>query len=963
MKIPKRIRFASLFASLVLVLSMLTSTALPIFAVAISDAKETLDISGDGEIDYLAIGSDATVGAGLGGKYNASAESSYPELVKKEIEASGKTVSFTQLAIPGIRAEELHYILDSSYTGDAYTRETFIDKNAFSIYGGRENLRKEYTEAIKNSEIITLEIGAQNFIGYGADYAFDGKILPNFDIFGQDAKLSIDAVKKMLNRALNGEPIPGSVKIDQFIERLVDGLTYAVVGYAVNFDGILEEIYKINPDAVVTVVNISNPFNGMDEIEVNLDNIDFDVPLSVIFGAAVEIANVYAAKLSAYSGRFNYAYVGEDGQTETFAEDVLAYNGTLSPEISEFLKANGATTVAAQDAAVKIMQMGIKHTIVDTQAVLDSEKDIYSIIDVIITAANSDSSFNLATNADYIGIVSDPALKSALSIAVRREFGSLITFPNAAGHARIADAVTSAFGGMVKGEDAFENSMNGTYADLLGDFDRDALLNLKNTLFPKYEFDKSETYYLAFGDNFTNGQNSYPSKIAQNLQGRTDGTVKYENLAHWSTNPVSLYNNLDLYKSEIAQADIITIGFNNARPMNDMFEQLKISSLDKFKKRPSYDWAAYIGEENVAELDKAIEELRGILVTFCQNPNGDDGLAEARADMLAIAVETYAFSYVSTIVTYPKLIEKISSIAKDDALIVVVGAYNDLSGRYAVLCGEQIPIGNYMQYLVDILNAELLLAAATNDNVAFVDSPKIETNLIAQNMDITPLKTVNPYDAKALLNFFSDLGDVTKRDSARPTEKGHTAAAMAILGKIADKSGHMHKYDNACDSRCDSCGNVRPMNNHEYEFVCSKTCSKCGEENISRSYHIYSAVCDDTCDVCLQKRSCGEHEFTGPCDKLCDACGTERAVSDEHAFGVWSISDGVKTRTCSSCGTVESEIVPSENTGWSAGAVIAVSAVSVIAVSAGGFSVFWFVIKKKTLDELVKFLALMFKGN
>ena len=85
--------------------------------------------------------------------------------------------------------------------------------------------------------------------------------------------------------------------------------------------------------------------------------------------------------------------------------------------------------------------------------------------------------------------------------------------------------------------------------------------------------------------------------------------------------------------------------------------------------------------------------------------------------------------------------------------------------------------------------------------------------------------------------------------------------------------------------------------------------------------------------------------------------------SDYHSFGEWTVSnpatkkrDGTKTRICSVCGASETEAIAAYGK-IGAGAALGISAGSVIVSLTGGFSMFWFVVKKKSLAELVSAFA------
>lgn len=169
-------------------------------------------------------------------------------------------------------------------------------------------------------------------------------------------------------------------------------------------------------------------------------------------------------------------------------------------------------------------------------------------------------------------------------------------------------------------------------------------------------------------------------------------------------------------------------------------------------------------------------------------------------------------------------------------------------------------------------------------------------------------------------------------------------------------------------------------------------CDECGATNMgdhSDSVTDQDHLCDYGCGATLE--DCVDSE-TDP-DHLCDVCGetaSEHAYSTEwskstthhwhecncgdkadestHVFGEWTITDeatatedGEKTRACV-CGQTATETIPATGAddsvdggkGLSGGAVAGIAVGFTAVVGVGGFSLFWFVIKKKRWADLLK---------
>ena len=98
------------------------------------------------------------------------------------------------------------------------------------------------------------------------------------------------------------------------------------------------------------------------------------------------------------------------------------------------------------------------------------------------------------------------------------------------------------------------------------------------------------------------------------------------------------------------------------------------------------------------------------------------------------------------------------------------------------------------------------------------------------------------------------------------------------------------------------------------------------------------------CEGCgVQYREKIEHTYDNACDAICNACGE---LTRSLVFHIDENND----HSCDSCGAaVESEPL-------SGGAISAICVSSVAVAGAGGFSLFWFVFKKRSLAELLKLI-------
>lgn len=144
----------------------------------------------------------------------------------------------------------------------------------------------------------------------------------------------------------------------------------------------------------------------------------------------------------------------------------------------------------------------------------------------------------------------------------------------------------------------------------------------------------------------------------------------------------------------------------------------------------------------------------------------------------------------------------------------------------------------------------------------------------------------------------------------------------------------------------------------EKTFICAHDKTHIRTEQIAKTEHTEetlvgkAATCTENgltdgkkCSVCSEilipqtEIKATGHEYENGCDADCGRCGETR-TPDGH-------TDNDENLICDECGAS----LPSE--GLSAGAIVGIAVGSTAAVGLGGFSLFWFVIKKKSLAELL----------
>ena len=241
------------------------------------------DINPDDVHVYTSIGDSVESGFGLD-QYNqtgvmvlqdANISGSAPDLVGKALGAE----TINQLHMPGARTNELLYILDDGALPDFVNKgiESSLSNGGYDI----ETLhakRDQYIDAIKSSDVITLDIGMNDLwapvVGAFYNIAQDGidltpgqTIVDNYENYGSFWTGANFMVKFISAIATNPD------KWGYYVGNVGEGLIKWCTDYLINYPLIMLKIYELNPDATLCVVGGYNPIDDWDLIPGMDDNL------------------------------------------------------------------------------------------------------------------------------------------------------------------------------------------------------------------------------------------------------------------------------------------------------------------------------------------------------------------------------------------------------------------------------------------------------------------------------------------------------------------------------------------------------------------------------------------------------------------------------------------------------------------------------------------------------------------
>ena len=247
--------------------------------------------------------------------YVAIGGEGYAELV-----ANGLGVNFEALA--GLRASDLIAILDKTYENDAYG-DALLANNA--------DLAAKYLETIKKADLITLDLGEADLVGFVANQV-TGMLLdtyaPVVEFFVTNGILAaapaiesyemdwsrfadfisaddVAEIKAAVEKAIVDAGIPATYKytiehtqniggkdlvitypVDlypaQFVAYAIECYLYAAANYTYNFAAAVEAINAYNPDAQIVIVGSTNP---LADLELVVEGVDLGKTVAVFVEA------------------------------------------------------------------------------------------------------------------------------------------------------------------------------------------------------------------------------------------------------------------------------------------------------------------------------------------------------------------------------------------------------------------------------------------------------------------------------------------------------------------------------------------------------------------------------------------------------------------------------------------------------------------------------------------------------
>ena len=978
--------------SLVLIIAVLLSVV-PVTAVATDNDKPTYvslgasNVNGYGLRGYIKAINGMTVdetyeAAALDPSIKASANvlgytaetpDSYPVLI-----ADSLGYDLEQLAISSMRAEELRILLSDDYDGDSYSAWRFVGSGKWfeiATPGGMDALRTEYQSKIADAELVTIDVGANNFGVYISHQLTSNHRYDNDVALIDPAMAETYATAKEYVKELVAEVAPEYSNVILGMDELLDTMTYALVGFCVNFDKSLERIYELNPDVQVVAISIQNLMEGY---QILLPGTDVVLPLGDIFGGLVNAANIYIATGSPYADRYLCADVRQNGRVECFLEDIIAYNGvpqSLEPEMRDcfdvldgspgnsytrnlhvkyMLNAytNGQYTnamlYAAYDAVASILQEAAKVEVMDLSILTgaDAAEDALeaALQEQIITAATSamtDPGYDYVLPENFFATVAEKAgvptiaVESVAALYVRTDIGNtFFGHPNRNGHKTVANAVLA----------TLENNTTGK--DIIAGEIENEIKEATSSILYKCNYGE-EMAYVALGST-TVAEGGYVDAVAAYVE--ADKTVNLGKELAYEDQLAYVTENA----SAIAGADFITYQMDSNEIVKNLLDVVIALNLGDSYAEP--DWSKYI---TVADMTQTADNLKTDMAsikaeiaayldadTLAQIHQAEDEiLAELSVevdDSVIEQVEPYVEHLVYSLVAYAvetaKGIEAVKSV-NDTAPFVLVGMYNILDGVVVKIENQEIDLGEFFAYVVEVADVYDLIYAIVSENLYFVDVSEAQVDgavvdlnvllgMYAEVESLTKILDTN-LDMAALKSAYEKLTALTEKINKTYEN------ILAVAGNTANEAGHAYiagkitdavivkdhtpaasVAENRIAATCTTDGSYD-------EVVYCESCHKeLSRENkiIGKAGHLAgdAVVENEVAATCKENGGYDEVTYCVTCEaelsretKTVDALGhswDDGVVTKEPT----ATETGVETYTCTVCGETKTEALPAQ---------------------------------------------------
>lgn len=226
----------------------------------------------------------------------------------------------------GYRTDEILYLLDPTFEMDWSYAEICngqVHKEDLDSY------KDEYVQAVVDADIITIQVGANDIMGEDLGWAMlNAFYTPDENIEAlKNLATSVggelgDVLLKVVGAAEKG------VQVVKFLADFAPRLAKTYSDFEANWDAIIENIYRLNPDVKIVALSVMNPFGNTSLTPGS------SIKIGKVCAPIFNKLNKWMEKGSAYADTYSYCdvkdIVGED-LSFTQPDFMEKYLGSVHP--------------------------------------------------------------------------------------------------------------------------------------------------------------------------------------------------------------------------------------------------------------------------------------------------------------------------------------------------------------------------------------------------------------------------------------------------------------------------------------------------------------------------------------------------------------------------------------------------------------------------------------------------------
>ncbi len=207
----------------------------------------------DDKLIYTCLGDSNSAGHGLDGWHvnREPVPGAYHSIIAEELGAELKP-----FGSGGYRTSEIRYLVDPTYEMDwSYADICNGDVKKESL----DSYKDAYVQAIVDADIITIQVGANDIMGDALGFAFLGGYDDPIQIF-EDLKAKVEADSTIFSLINTLDQL---VKAMILVKELYENIQKKYPEFRENWDAVVENIYRLNPDVELVVLSAVNSFNNV----------------------------------------------------------------------------------------------------------------------------------------------------------------------------------------------------------------------------------------------------------------------------------------------------------------------------------------------------------------------------------------------------------------------------------------------------------------------------------------------------------------------------------------------------------------------------------------------------------------------------------------------------------------------------------------------------------------------------